>query len=39
MFASRSTLETLAFDLDATLLNLDLEVNILAKSSIDLVWS
>jgi hypothetical protein len=44
MFASRSTLETLAFeledkfleflDLEASLLNLDLEVNILPKSSI-----
>jgi hypothetical protein len=51
MFASRPTLETLrlAFeledkfleflDLEATLLNLDLEVNIMFKSRIDLVWS
>jgi hypothetical protein len=51
MFASRPTLETLqlAFeledkflqflDLKATLLNLDLQVNILFKSRIDLVWS
>jgi hypothetical protein len=51
IFASRSTLETLqlAFeledklleflDLEATLLNLDLDVNILFKSRIDLVWS
>jgi hypothetical protein len=51
MFASRPTLETLqlAFeledefleflDLEVTLLNLDLEVNILLQSGINLVWS
>jgi hypothetical protein len=51
MFTSRPTLETLqlAFeledklleflDLEATLLNLDLEVNLLFEGGIDLVWS